>query len=164
MKVYGRDIKLLAVDSETVNLLLLEEALKDKDIDMIGMGPYIVHKDTPLAESVQEDIREKNLELGLKMIALTRIHLQDVNIAATTALQALSLSGREMGLQSGANIIMPNITHTKYRKFYQLYEDKPCFDENASLCRNCLSERIGSIGEKIGYNQWGDSPHFLKKK
>ncbi|MDP8267069.1 MAG: [FeFe] hydrogenase H-cluster radical SAM maturase HydE [Candidatus Aceula meridiana] len=137
---------------------------KDKDIDMIGMGPYLVHKDTPLAESIQEDIRKKNLELGLKMIALTRIHLQDVNIAATTALQALSLSGREMGLQSGANIIMPNITHTKYRKFYQLYEDKPCLDENASLCRDCLSQRIDSIGEEIGYNQWGDSPHFLKKR
>lgn len=137
---------------------------KDQDIDMIGMGPYIVHNETPLAKSVDEDIRAKNFELGLKMIALTRIYLEDVNIAATTALQALDPAGREMGLRCGANIIMPNITHTKYRKFYQLYEDKPCLDENASLCRDCLSSRIASINESIGFNEWGDSPHFLSRK
>ena len=136
---------------------------KDKDIDMIGMGPYVVHNDTPLGKSVSGDIRGKNFELGLKMIALTRIYLEDVNIAATTALQALNPTGREMGLQCGANIIMPNITHTKYRKFYQLYEGKPYLDENAKLCRDCFSARISTIGETIGYNEWGDSPHFLKK-
>jgi len=136
---------------------------KESDIDMIGMGPYIAQKDTPLAQEVDKDVYQNNLELGLKMIALTRIHLQDVNIAATTALQALSPSGREMGLQCGANVIMPNVTSVKYKKFYQLYDDKPCLDENAVSCRDCLSKRIDSIGEKIGYNQWGDSPHFLKK-
>jgi len=146
-------------DDLAEDILFFEEA----DIDMIGMGPYIVHKDTPLADEVDKDIHQKNLDLGLKMIALTRIHLQDVNIAATTALQALSSSGRELGLQCGANIIMPNVTSAKYRKFYQLYDDKPCLDESASLCRDCLSERIDSIGEEIGYDQWGDSPHFLKK-
>ena len=137
---------------------------KEIDIDMIGMGPYIIHKDTPLADGADKAVHHKNLDLGLKMIALTRIHLQDVNIAATTALQALSSSGRELGLQCGANIMMPNITPMKYRKFYQLYEDKPCIDESASLCRDCLSGRIALIGEEIGYDQWGDSPHFLKKK
>ena len=137
---------------------------KDRDIDMIGMGPYIVHNETPLGKSVDNDLREKNFELGLKMISLTRIYLVDVNIAATTALQALNPAGREMGLQCGANIIMPNITHTKYRKFYQLYDDKPCSDENAGLCRDCLSGRISSIGESIGFNEWGDSPHYLKNK
>ncbi|MBU0468470.1 MAG: [FeFe] hydrogenase H-cluster radical SAM maturase HydE [Candidatus Omnitrophica bacterium] len=137
---------------------------KDMNIDMIGMGPYIVHNDTPLGKSVDGDISSKNFELGLKMIALTRIYLEDVNIAATTALQALKPIGREMGLQCGANIIMPNITHTKYRKFYQLYEDKPCLDENASLCRDCLSGRIASIGESIGFNEWGDSPHYFKNR
>ncbi|MCK9572918.1 MAG: [FeFe] hydrogenase H-cluster radical SAM maturase HydE [Candidatus Omnitrophica bacterium] len=132
------------------------------DIDMIGMGPYIVHNDTPLAKSVTFD-PQKNFLLGLKMIALARLHLKDINIASTTALQALDARGREEGLKAGANIIMPNITPVKYRNFYRLYEGKPCLDENASLCQSCLDERIQSIGEKIGYSQWGDSPHFFKR-
>ena len=137
---------------------------KEQDIDMIGMGPYIVHHNTPLAEKMPDFDPERQLRLGLLMIALTRLYLKDVNIAATTALQALDPKGREMGLQAGANIIMPNITHTKYRTGYQLYDNKPCLDENAGMCRFCLDKRIDSIGEEVGYNEWGDSPHFLKKK
>lgn len=136
---------------------------KKHDIDMIGMGPYIVHEDTPLAEKVQNFNKDEQLELGLKMIALTRIHLKDVNIASTTALQSLNPVGREMGLQAGANVIMPNITDTKYRSYYQLYKDKPCLDENASQCVSCLENRIKSIGENIGYNKLGDSPHYKKR-
>ncbi|MDD4203297.1 MAG: [FeFe] hydrogenase H-cluster radical SAM maturase HydE [Candidatus Omnitrophica bacterium] len=136
---------------------------KEWDIDMIGMGPYIVHKDTPLA-SLDNNTPETNFMLGLKMIALARIYLKDVNIAATTALQALDPLGREKGLQAGANIIMPNITPVEYRANYLLYEDKPCLDENAAMCRSCLENRISSIGETIGFCQWGDSPHFFKRK
>ncbi len=136
---------------------------QEHDIDMIGMGPYIVHRQTPMAASVTDFDPARQLELGLRMIALTRIALKDVNIAATTALQALDPQGREQGLQAGANIIMPNITSTKYRAAYQLYEGKPCLDENASLCKNCLNNRIHGIGESIGLGLWGDSPHFLKR-
>ncbi len=136
---------------------------KNHTIDMIGMGPYIVHEDTPLASEAKDFNGPQNLELGLKMIALTRILLKDVNIASTTALQSLSPEGRELGLKAGANIIMPNMTPTKYRKNYRLYDNKPCLDENALLCRGCLENRIDSIGEQIGYGQWGDSPHFLKR-
>ncbi len=135
---------------------------KEIDADMIGMGPYIVHKDTPLAESLPgfEKIKEYQLNLSLKMIAVARIFLKDVNIASTTALQSLNPTGREMGLLAGANIIMPNITETKYRAAYQLYDNKPCLDENSSMCRNCLEKRISSIGETIAYGEWGDSKHF----
>lgn len=132
----------------------------DEDIDMIGMGPYIPHSDTPLASSVPEYDEESQLTLALKMIAISRIMLKDINIASTTALQALRDDGRELGLLAGANIIMPNITDPKYRTNYQLYDGKPCLDENASLCRNCLERRVSKIGETIGYDQWGDSPHF----
>lgn len=137
---------------------------KEHDIDMIGMGPYIVHHGTPLAEKMPDFDAARQLRLGLNMIAATRIALKDVNIAATTALQALDPKGREMGLKAGANIIMPNITHTRYRTGYQLYDNKPCLDENANMCRFCLEHRIGDIGEAVGYNEWGDSPHFLKKQ
>ncbi len=134
-----------------------------ENVDMIGMGPYIPHGQTPLgAEAPAVDSKERLL-LALKMIALVRLQLPDVNIAATTALQALDPVGREKGLQAGANIIMPNITHTRYRKFYQLYDNKPCVDENAGMCRSCLNGRILSIGETVGYNERGDAPHFFRR-
>ena len=137
---------------------------KEHDIDMIGMGPYITHNETPLANAIEDFNSERQLNLGLKMVALARIYLRDVNIAATTALQALNPTGREMGLQAGANIIMPNITATEYRPAYQLYNGKPCLDENSNQCRGCLQRRIDSIGETIGFNEWGDSPHFKRRQ
>lgn len=138
---------------------------KENDIDMIGMGPYLVHDDTPLANEMPDfDTRkESQLELGLKMIAIARILLKDVNIASTTALQALDDRGREMGLKAGANIIMPNITDVKYRSLYQLYEDKPCLDDSPDHCKSCLKWRVESVGEKIAYDEWGDSVHFYER-
>ncbi len=137
----------------------------DNDIDMIGMGPFIPHHETPMADSLDDFsiVKEEQLQLALKMIAVTRIYLKDVNIASTTALQALNHSGREMGLQAGANIIMPNVTDIKYREKYQLYDDKPCMDENSTMCKACLGKRVESVGETIGFNEWGDSPHFNNK-
>jgi biotin synthase len=140
------------------------EFFKEMKIDMIGMGPYIEHIDTPLGKSSRSDkeIYDKRLKLALKMIALTRLELPDINIAATTALQGLDPFGRELGLKAGANIIMPNITPVQYRENYKLYDNKPCTDENAEDCIRCLENRIRLIGENIGYNKWGDSPHFFK--
>lgn len=139
---------------------------KKIDIDMIGMGPFIYHKDTPLAQYQKEFglPDDQLLNLGLRMIAVTRLVLRDVNIAATTALQALKENGRELGLLAGANVIMPNTTDTQYRESYKLYENKPCTDENASMCRGCLQKRIEGIGETIGFGKWGDSPHFAARK
>ncbi len=131
------------------------------DIDMIGMGPYIVHPDTPLAAAVTR--RENHLELGLKMIACARILLKDVNIAATTALQALDPRGRELGLLAGANVMMPNITDTRYRAGYQLYLDKPGINENSAESRDALERSIAAVGETIGYEQWGNPKHFYNR-
>jgi len=134
---------------------------KNEDVDMIGMGPYVPHEDTPLVPEGHDP--EENFRLGLVMIALTRLLLKDVNIAATTALQTLDPLGREKGIQAGANIIMPNITPTDYRKFYKLYDGKPCLDENARQCKSCLECRIQVAGAEIGYGEWGDSKRFLKR-
>ncbi|MDD3558648.1 MAG: [FeFe] hydrogenase H-cluster radical SAM maturase HydE [Melioribacteraceae bacterium] len=138
---------------------------KEFDIDMLGMGPYLVNEDTPLAKEFLnfEEKKDEQYLLGLKMIACARILLRDVNIASTTALQALKYSGREMGLLAGANIIMPNITPMEYREAYQLYDNKPCIDDDAELCLDCLKQRIYGIESEIGYGEWGDSPHFKKK-
>ena len=140
--------------------------LKEIDIDMVGMGPYIPHSDTPMGEEIPpytEEQKKEALTLGLKMIAVTRIVLKDINIAAATALQALEYTGREQGLKCGANVIMPNLTETEYRPKYQLYDNKPSTDENSAMCRGCLSGRIKGIGEEIGFNERGDSPHFHKR-
>lgn len=131
---------------------------KEMDVDMIGMGPYIVHNQTPMA-NYQEEIKQKFEEifsLSLKMIAVTRLALRNVNIAATTALQSMKHDGREQGLRFGANVIMPQLTPTEVRKEYQLYEGKPCLDENVEQCRDCLTRRITSVGRVIGYNEYGD--------
>lgn len=135
----------------------------DEDVDMLGMGPFIPHHGTLLAYLEKDFDKQTALEMGLKLIATCRIALKDVNIATTTALQALHPEGRELGLLAGANVLMPNITDTKYREGYQLYDGKPCLDENADQCLGCLSRRITSLGETIGFDEWGDSKHYLRK-
>ncbi len=134
----------------------------EMDVDMIGMGPYIPHPDTPLGASAPAMPNEERLRLGLNMISAARLYLHDVNIAATTALQALAHDGRERGVLAGANVMMPNVTDTAYRSRYQLYAGKPCLDENAKLCRGCLERRLAAIGESINWGRRGDSPHFLR--
>jgi biotin synthase len=106
---------------------------------------------------------QERLELGLKMIAVTRLYLHDVNIAAATALQALADDGRERGVMAGANVLMPNVTDTQYRRSYQLYAGKPCLDEQASLCRRCSEMRLRTVGEELLFGQRGDSPHFHRR-
>jgi biotin synthase len=136
------------------------------DVDMIGMGPYLVSRDTPLAKEMPDfdAMKKHQLKLGLKMIAAARLLLKNVNIAATTALQALDPQGREQGLLAGANVIMPNLTAVQYRSSYQLYDNKPCLDENSEQCRFCLERRVQSIGESIAWDEWGDSLHFAARK
>lgn len=137
---------------------------KQMDVDMVGMGPYIEHEDTPMyAFRHQLKTKQQRFDLALKMVATLRLLMPDINIAAATALQAIDPAGREKALTIGANILMPNLTPCQYRKEYQLYENKPCLDEDAELCRNCLEARIELAGCEIGYSEWGDSKHFLKK-
>lgn len=132
------------------------------DIDMIGMGPFIPHPDTPLANEPVLDVPDR-VRLALLMIAATRLKLRDVNIASTTALQALDPVGREKGLKFGANVIMPQMSPTDVRQDYQLYPGKPCLDENAKECQSCLNMRIEFAGRKIGLYAWGDSLHARKR-
>jgi biotin synthase len=138
--------------------------MKEQDIDMCGMGPYIEHADTPLYE-FRNDLMslENRFRLTLKMLAVLRLMMPDINMAATTALQAIDKIGREKAIRIGANILMPNITPGKYRDNYKLYENKPCTDESADDCANCIEGRIKLAGAEIGYGEWGDSKRFLKR-
>ncbi len=128
---------------------------------MFGLGPYIEHVETPLYQYSSSLLsRNARLDLALKMVAIIRILMKDVNIAATTAMQAIDPLGRERAIKVGANVIMPNLTPVKYREDYKLYEDKPCMDEDADKCKSCLEMRIKSTGNKIGYGSWGDSKRY----
>ena len=138
---------------------------RDFDIDMVGMGPYIEHEHTPLYQYKDQLISKLDrFYLSLKMVAVLRIMMKDINIAATTAMQAIDPLGREKAIKTGANIIMPNLTPTRYREDYLLYEDKPCTDEDAEECKRCLEARIHMAGGEIGYGEWGDSKHFKNRK
>lgn len=134
------------------------------DIDMCGMGPYIEHEDTPLYQYRQLlKTKQERFELALNMIAALRLLLPDINIAAATALQAIDPLGREKALAVGANVIMPNLTPAKYRREYNLYENKPFFEESSEKQIQQLEETIRSSGYEVGYNNWGDSKHFFRR-
>jgi biotin synthase len=138
--------------------------MRDFDIDMCGMGPYIEHQDTPLLEfSHLLEPKEKRFDLTIKTIAILRILMKDINIAAATALQAIDPLGREKAIKIGANVLMPNITPGKYRDSYKLYDNKPCVDEDPDDCVQCLEARIAITGNEIGYGKWGDSKHYRNK-
>lgn len=94
-------------------------------VDMVGMGPYIPHENTPLGKGIG-NCTDSSLQLSLRMIALTRLHLHDVNIVAATALETLDpFAGQRRGIEAGANVIMPNLTPDRYRCDYSLYPGKP---------------------------------------
>ncbi|MGQ1888866.1 [FeFe] hydrogenase H-cluster radical SAM maturase HydE [Thermophagus sp. OGC60D27] len=156
---------MIGLPGQTLNHLA-EDLLfiKTFDVDMVGMGPYIEHEETPLYDRRSElwSLQERFLT-SLNMVACLRLMMPDINIAATTAMQAIDPVGREKAIQAGANVIMPNITPSNHRKDYLLYQNKPCTDEGADDCSHCLSIRLEMIGHHPGYDQWGDSPHYFKR-
>lgn len=109
------------------------------DVDMIGMGPYLMSEGGELQEYGQMEPKEL-LQLALNMIAVTRLVLGPVNIAAATALQAIRDDGRELGVSYGANVVMPNLSPQQYREGYQLYDNKPCLDDEPTQCASCLEK------------------------
>ena len=117
---------------------------KKLNADMIGIGPFIPHKETPLKEASKGDFW-----LALKVMALTRIIMPDINIPATTAMETINPNGRIIALQSGANVVMPNVTSTKYRAKYEIYPNKICLGDAPEQCRGCIEGKIKSIGRTI---------------
>jgi biotin synthase len=112
--------------------------------DMIGIGTYITHKDTPF-----NTFPTGSLDLTLKMISILRLMFPYALIPATTALGTISPIGRELGLKAGANVVMPNLSPVMVRKKYQLYDNKICTGEEAGECKGCLERRVQSVGYKI---------------
>ena len=154
--------------------------LKNLGVDMVGMGPYIPHYDTPLGQIVShwrngtplpDNLKElasqprgdfwnmsnsELLEVSLQMVARLRILLPDINIAATTALQVLDPMGREQALLHGANVIMPNMTETQLRGNYSLYQGKQGVEDDAVSTRDKLLENLSGLGISVGWDERGD--------
>ncbi len=139
------------------------DLFRELDLDMIGCGPFIPHPDTPLGQQEggfaplpEGEQVPSGEEMTYRVVALARIVRPDANIPSTTAIATLNkATGRELGLQRGANVVMPNLTPLAYRELYTIYPDKACSNETAEHCRYCLEGRILSIGRTVGQGQGG---------
>ena len=132
------------VESMARDVLFFQEL----DADMVGIGPFIPNPDTPLASA-----DGGTFDLACRMMALTRLLLPDANIPATTAMETLQPDGRMLALQRGANVVMPNVTDTDYRKMYMLYPGKICLNDAPADCRSCVTDKIMGIGRTVSQNQ-----------
>jgi biotin synthase len=147
----GQTWEMLARDIE------LFEAL---DLDMIGIGPFLAHPDTPLGQSDAPTAGAEQVPgnewMVLKAVALARIVCPEANLPATTALATINtVDGREHGLESGGNVFMPILTPSPYRQMYQIYPGKACIDEDASQCNTCLRARVDRLGRYVGTGPGG---------
>ena len=111
--------------------------LQELKPDMIGIGPFIPHKDT-----IFKDEPAGSLELTLRILSILRLMFPYVLLPSTTALGTISPNGRELGLQHGANVVMPNLSPVRFRKKYELYDNKICTGEEAAECKGCLELRV----------------------
>jgi biotin synthase len=121
------------------------------DFDMIGIGPFLPHPQTRLADQARGDVT-----LTLKTLALTRIVTRDSHLPATTSLGSMGEDYRPKALQSGANVLMPNFTPAAYKKLYEIYPGKRCVSEPTGACAFCMEGMVSSIGRFIDYGR-GDS-------
>ncbi|MCD2345764.1 [FeFe] hydrogenase H-cluster radical SAM maturase HydE [Clostridium guangxiense] len=117
---------------------------KEIDADMLGVGPFIPNEDTPLGKAQKGDFH-----LSVKVMAIMRLLMVDINIPATTAMESLEPDGRSKALMAGANVVMPNVTEGEYRKLYALYPGKICVNDTPGHCRKCITLKINKIGRYV---------------
>ena len=156
------------------------ELFQQLDLDMIGMGPFIPHPDTPLSGashptapipvvppatgSPSDQYAQRNELTTYKMIALARIACPRTNIPSTTALATINPQyGQILGLQRGANVIMPNLTPLKYRRDYEIYPDKAGSQRTPDESDVVAQEQLGALGRPIASGR-GDSPNVLMRR
>lgn len=118
--------------------------IKELNPEMVGIGPFVSHKETPF-----KDEKSGTTELTLFLLGIIRLMLPNALIPSTTALGTINKKGRELGIQAGANVLMPNLSPVSVRKKYSLYDNKICTGEEAAECAVCLKKRVNSIGYEI---------------
>jgi biotin synthase len=124
------------------------QLFREFDFDMIGIGPFIPHPQTPLGNSAPAD-----LNLTLKVLALTRITTRNTHLPATTASAVLSPEGRKRALMAGANVIMPNLTPRRYREYYQVYPGKGKPDGGLDSTLETISSLGRTLSQGSGYRR-----------
>lgn len=128
--------------------------LKTLDPHMIGIGPFIPHHETPLADQPSGSV-----EKTVALLAILRLMIPKVLLPATTALGSLDPVGRELGIRAGANVVMPNLSPLEVREKYDLYDGKICTGDEAAECRQCIQKRIESAGFSVDMAR-GDHPDW----
>jgi biotin synthase len=152
---------MVGIPGQTYEMLARDIKLfQQLDLDMIGIGPFLAHPETPLgAPGVQTAGADQvpcSEIMVLKAVALARLVCPQANLPSTTALATINtLDGREHGLQSGANVFMPVLTPAPYRQMYQIYPGKACLDEDATQCNHCLRDRMENLGRSVGVGPGG---------
>ena len=138
------------------NLLADLRFLQELEPDMIGIGPYITHEQTPFA-----DKKSGTVEQTLRMLSILRLLFTYALLPATTALGTIHPNGRELGLKAGGNVVMPNLSPVNVRKLYELYENKICTGEEAAQCRGCLEARVRMAGYESVTDRGGVAKSML---
>jgi len=141
----------------TENLIEDLRFLQELQPAMIGIGPFIPHKDTPFGRKTQG-----SLASTLRLVAVLRLMFPRALIPATTALGTIHPQGRELGLKAGANVVMPNLSPADVRTLYELYNNKLCTGEEAAECRGYLEKRVHTAGYRIVTGR-GDAVDFVGK-
>lgn len=126
--------------------------------DMIGIGPFIPHKDTPFAEE-----KAGSLSMTLKLLAVIRLMLPKVLLPATTALNTIHPNGRESGILAGANVIMPNLSPVGVRQKYMLYDNKVSTGGESAQCWRELEKSMQKIGYELCKSR-GDSLMYKNRQ
>lgn len=143
---------------QTVDTLVKDmEFITELQPEMVGIGPFVPHHATPFAKEPPGTVQQT-----LYLLSLIRILKPDVLLPATTSLGTIDPRGREKGILAGANVLMPNLSPTAVRKQYELYDNKICTGDEAAECRNCLENRVKSIGYELVTDR-GDAPNFNTK-
>lgn len=118
--------------------------IKELEPEMVGIGPFIPHKDTPFAEKTAG-----TLDQTLRLLAIIRLIHPHVLLPSTTALGTIHPKGREKGILAGANVVMPNLSPVNVRNKYKLYDNKICTGDEAAECRACMAARMKNIGYEM---------------
>ncbi len=130
--------------------------MQELEPHMIGIGPFIAHKDTPFGSEPDGSVKRT-----LRLLAVLRLLFPKVLLPATTALGTADPMGREKGILAGANVLMPNLSPPDVRGQYLLYDGKICTGEEAAECNSCLRQRVERIGYHVSDTR-GDHPDFMK--
>ncbi len=136
------------LDTLAQDILLLQEL----DVEMAGIGPFIPHHNTPLSNAAGGDVT-----MTLRVLAVTRLVLPFAHLPATTALATIQPNGRQLALQHGANVIMPNLTPAQYRRLYEIYPNKKCIGEEPAQALTDTASLLAQLGRRVS-GEYGDSP------